>query len=556
MPQADLLVTPGETRYALIVATSREQALLVLEHARTLVRSSRALSHELVEEGEYQLTFRGNRALLAIPCNARSVRGYAASCVVFDECAHMNDAEVDGPMVASRLWAALTPSVAQFGAFGRIIAISTPSGSAGFFAEMFQKCRGGEIPGAAAFSAPTSANPLIDAEYLQAQEAALGPDDFDREFRAVFTAGGAAYVDAERLRHCVADWQEVLPTEGRDWIASFDPAFSRDAAALAIVGKSHDDPSRFLVGYTQRWLPTRPRRLVRRSREEDTARIEQVVTDVAGVCKRYGLHNVITDQHLSGVMESEFGKHGLRTITSAWTKDSRAAGFPQPARPRPHRPGRVPRRPRPDRRGRQAARETRPPGDRDAPRRRQPLRPDSRRDGGRPGARAARSGPPDADVVRTESARRDRPRQPRSGSQPRRRHHLPRPGTHSDARARTSRSRLGAAAVSMQASVRPSVVESPGRGPLAYATRSAVERGREIIPGVVLELAVEEAIRHGRVSRRPPHGAQPLVRGELGVYGDGWFCVVRRGRGQLGRRRAWRVLSVHRVNEGGRDGDQ
>ncbi len=327
VPEADLLVTPGETRYALIVATSREQALLVLEHARTLVRSSRALSHELVEEGEYQLTFRGNRALLAIPCNARSIRGYAASCVVFDECAHMNDADVDGPMVASRLWAALTPSVAQFGEFGRIIAISTPSGSAGFFAEMFQKCRGGEIPGAAAYSAPTSANPLIDGEYLQAQEAALGADDFDREFRAVFTAGGAAYIDAERLRECVADWHEVRPTDGRDWIASFDPAFSRDAAALAIVGRSHDDPSRFLIGYTQRWLPTRPRRLARRSREEDTARIEQVVADVAGVCKTYGLHNVITDQHLSGVMESEFGKHGLRTITRAWTTSSRAAGF-------------------------------------------------------------------------------------------------------------------------------------------------------------------------------------------------------------------------------------
>ncbi len=111
--------------------------------------------------------------------------------------------------------------------------------------------------------------------------------------------------------------------------------------------------------------------------------------------------------------------------------------------------------------------------------------------------------------------------------------------------------------MSAQASDRPPVAESPGRAPLAYATRFAVERGREIIPGVVLELAVEEAIREGRISRRPPHSAQPLARGELGVYGDGWYAVVRRGRGQLGRRRAWRVLSVHRVeNERGRDGDQ
>ena len=139
-----------------------------------------------------------------------------------------------------------------------------PSGDSNFFAEMYQRCRGGD-PSAAAYNAETAANPLIDPAYLEAQEAALGPEDFDREFRAAFVSGSAAFIDLERVRACVCDWKETLPADGRSWIASFDPAFSRDPAALAIVGRRHDDPSRLIVGYTQRWLP-KGRRLLRRSR--------------------------------------------------------------------------------------------------------------------------------------------------------------------------------------------------------------------------------------------------------------------------------------------------
>src|SRR5262249_9663092 len=61
---------------------------ILKEHARTLVHASPALRPELLEETEHELRFRGNRALLAIPCNARSVRGYAASFIAFDEQAH------------------------------------------------------------------------------------------------------------------------------------------------------------------------------------------------------------------------------------------------------------------------------------------------------------------------------------------------------------------------------------------------------------------------------------------------------------------------------------
>jgi phage terminase large subunit-like protein len=326
-PDADRLVAPGERRYAVVVAASREQASVVLNHALSLVKSSPVLRHELEEESEHELRFRGNRSLLALPSSSRSVRGLAASTVIFDELAHYPDEDVTGPRTAERLWGALTPSVSQFGPHGRVIAISTPAGSGGLFATLWHKARGGELPEACAYTAPTSANPLVDPAYLAAQEAALGSADYDREFNAIFTAGGLGFFDLERVQECVGEWREVLPSDGRDWRCAIDPAFSRDPFALAIVGRQRGDREHLIVGLTQRWLAPKSKRRIIRSRADETSYIEQVIAEVAAICARYGVTRVVSDQHLPGTVTSELEKYGLRVKIVAWTDESKTAGM-------------------------------------------------------------------------------------------------------------------------------------------------------------------------------------------------------------------------------------
>jgi len=119
----------------------------------------------------------------------------------------------------------------------------------------------------------------------------------------------------------------VLPEDGRGWIVSIDPSFSRDPAALSVVGRSRESADRLLVGFTQRWTAPKTKRGHQRSRAEDTARIEHVVSEMAAICARYGVHRLISDQHMSGTMQSEFGKHGLRVHTRAWTTDTKLAAF-------------------------------------------------------------------------------------------------------------------------------------------------------------------------------------------------------------------------------------
>ena len=200
--------------------------------------------------------------------------------------------------------------------------ISTPLGQDGTFAELYAKARNGEIPGAAAFHAPTSANPMIDGDYLAAQEAALGYDDFRREFGAEFLAGGMSFIEPARIRDVVADWQEALPTDGAGWVLAFDAAFASDPAAVAVVGRSATDRGHLICGHVQRWLPPKTRRRVRRSREDETRVIESVIADVAGVAARYQAR-VIVDQHLPGVVVNEFAKHGIHATVRAWTAESR-----------------------------------------------------------------------------------------------------------------------------------------------------------------------------------------------------------------------------------------
>jgi hypothetical protein len=323
VPELDAMVKRGERRYALSVANSLVQARIFVGLARAMVLASPALRDLLVSETADELTFTNDRILAAFPCSARSGRGWAVSFLVIDEMAHALSEEEAGPQTQQRIWASMVPSVAQFGANGRVVAISTPLGTGGLFSELFAKARNGELPGAAAFHAKTSDNPLIDAAFLQAQEVALGSDDFRQEYEAEFLSGGAAFFEADRLAEVVADRQELPREAGTDWKAALDPSFAKDATGLAIVGRDPEDRGRLVLGWAGRWLPPRQHRRRRRSREEQEAVTDEILDAVATVLERYGLRECVSDQHLPGYVTSEMEKRGIRVRIDAWTAASR-----------------------------------------------------------------------------------------------------------------------------------------------------------------------------------------------------------------------------------------
>jgi len=323
IPELDRMVAPGEKRYAVSVANSQLQARIFLGHALSIVKVSPALSSELEAENEDELIFKGGRILAAFTCSARSGRGWPISYLCLDELAHFSDIEEGGPAVASRIWASMVPSVAQFAELGRVVAISTPLGSDGLFAEIFQKAKSGELPTAEAFHAAAEDNPLIDREFLRGQEAALGSDDYRREYGAEFLAGGASFLEVDRLAEVVADRQELPREAGTDWRAALDPSFAKDATGLAIVGRDPEDRGRLVLGWAGRWLPPRQHRRHRRTREEAAEVTDEILDAVAKVLERYGVREVVTDQHAPGLVVSELAKRGVTVRVKAWTAASR-----------------------------------------------------------------------------------------------------------------------------------------------------------------------------------------------------------------------------------------
>jgi hypothetical protein len=138
---------------------------------------------EAVTEDElrFRLPGRGRTALRAFPCSSRGGRGWPISTLILDEAAHFVS-ETDGFQTAERVWAAMLPSTAQFGAAARVVVASTPYGQTGLFADLHGRAAAGELEGALAQRATTAeVNPTIAAEFLAAEEA-RDPDSFRAEY--------------------------------------------------------------------------------------------------------------------------------------------------------------------------------------------------------------------------------------------------------------------------------------------------------------------------------------------------------------------------------------
>lgn len=248
-PDLDAMVRPGETRYAVAIATKEDQAALLIDAAGSILDRSPMLS-ELVAsrtstEIRFELPSGARTAIKAMSCSSRSIRGYPISLAVLDEAAHFL-ADTAGPATAEKVWTALYPATAQFGDLARLLVISTPFGDSGFFADLWKKADSGKFPEMRAYRAPTTdINPTITAAHLEIEKA-RDPETFAGEYLAEFLASGSAFIDWELVAE--PSGEPALPSEGKNWLAGLDPAFSRDAFGVAIVGESIENKGQLVLG--------------------------------------------------------------------------------------------------------------------------------------------------------------------------------------------------------------------------------------------------------------------------------------------------------------------
>jgi hypothetical protein len=323
-------VAGGHARWVVSIANSREQASLLLGYVRATVERSPLLSKQLVSARDDRLTFRGNRALVAAPCQDRLIRGVSASALILDEASHFVS-ESWGPRTLERIWQASRPLLTVYGAQGRTFGISTPTDGDDFYGRMFTQAQAGGLPGAVAFRATTQElNPTVSDEFLAQEELLLGPGAFRREYLAEFTAGGGgAFLEEDAVEAVVGRYHELRPDQGTGWLVGLDVAFSSDPSAAVVVGRDRDNPKRLVVAHAERWQPKRTRRQRRQAKsEQERLDVAAVVLDgVARLAKAYGAP-VVTDQHARMLVESGLKERGVpRVIHRTWSPSSQTEAF-------------------------------------------------------------------------------------------------------------------------------------------------------------------------------------------------------------------------------------
>jgi hypothetical protein len=138
-----------------------------------------------------------------------------------------------------------------FGDAARIIVASTPWGTEGLFARLFQQASSRELADAAAHRFTTAEmNPTITAEFLAAEQA-RDPDTFAAEHEARFEGSGQAFLDFDRFEAGGVD--ELATHAGVGWVAGLDPAFSSDPFGLALVGRDQGERERLVIGRVTAW---------------------------------------------------------------------------------------------------------------------------------------------------------------------------------------------------------------------------------------------------------------------------------------------------------------
>lgn len=166
-------------KLAAIVSPSMKQSTEVKLRAKNGLE---ALGERLVIDSQTTVGLDNGSRILSLPGSAKSVRGWTADLLVIDEAAFLDP----DTFLAAR---------ATVATGGRVIVQSTPAGPFGHFYDLFNS----NDPTWAQFRVSSEDVPTISPEFLAAERATLGEDEYAQEYLGRFAQAGMGLVDPDRL---------------------------------------------------------------------------------------------------------------------------------------------------------------------------------------------------------------------------------------------------------------------------------------------------------------------------------------------------------------------
>ena len=289
---------PGETGYAVVIATSKAQAVDIIQaNAARLLTNSPKLRGWLVGEPlKAELTLKNGMKIISLPCNTKVARGLPIFFLALDEVGHFF---IEGAKTDVDIHNSASPRMAQFPGAKKAF-ISTPSAKQGLLWTSYDE--GFTVSGRATFQAPTVLmNPLVDRAYLE-REARRDPDNYEREFLAEFCEKMSAFFSADSIDAALT-LDGDLPPEPRVWYsAAIDQSglAGRDRFTLAI---SHqENTGRIIIDVTRSW---------------DVTDSKMIMAEIAALRDAYHLRGITIDKYALGWVREAFEDLGLEVSVRA-----------------------------------------------------------------------------------------------------------------------------------------------------------------------------------------------------------------------------------------------
>lgn len=162
----------------------------------------------------------GTRMMFCSADNYDALRGFGIHFLVLDECADINE----------KAWTeVLRPTLSD--TRGKALFLGTPKGR-NFFHTLYHRGLDPAYPEWESFTAPTSANPYIPREEIEAARQELPEMVYQQEYLAIFLAESAGVFTG--IDGCIAG-EFVDPDPNCSYVIGWDPAKYRDYSVLTVL---------------------------------------------------------------------------------------------------------------------------------------------------------------------------------------------------------------------------------------------------------------------------------------------------------------------------------
>lgn len=313
---------PGENFYVFFIANNETQAKIGLRQLRILLNQSPLLKKLIIEDKitGTEIPLHTGGVFKAVTSNGAGLRGFPVAFIIIDEAAHFTSGS--GPKTGENLFTAVSPSMAQFGKYGRILLISSPWTKQGIFYKLYEQGRSGDYSTIHAVNYPTwEMNPRITPEFLE-DERRQDPIKFNIEYGAEFAADYRSFVDYDLLREAIVSDSpfEFQSKFKYKYFLALDPALVGDAYTAAI---GHVEEGNVVIDLFHEFIP---------SFEQG----ERTVVDIAEVenwilrqHQAYRFAKIVLDQCQSAAtiqrLGKKVGKSRIQELT--WTTKSKTEAY-------------------------------------------------------------------------------------------------------------------------------------------------------------------------------------------------------------------------------------